>query len=103
LGIAGWGAATGTLSLGLQWWQARARFREPLLVSGNVDTTECTLTFTIPNRDPKLAARIERIDQRRRRNWLSTAWYEIATDAVTLGALRIHSPSRSHRGRLKRS
>jgi hypothetical protein len=86
LGIAAWGAVTGTLSLALQWWNTRYRFREPIVVSGNVDTTDQTLTFTVRNRDPQLDARIERIEQLRRRNLWSYAWYELPSGEMTRGA-----------------
>jgi hypothetical protein len=81
--IAGVGALTGTLSLGLQFWNARYRFREALALRGNVDTTTNTLTFMVRNRDPQTPAVIEKVYQYRRRNWLSLMWHEFPASQLT--------------------
>jgi hypothetical protein len=74
--IAAWGAITGTASLGIQWWNVRYKFREPLYLRGDINTKTRIFTFTIRNRDPRIPVRIEKIYQLRRSKWWSLKWYE---------------------------
>lgn len=90
--IAAWGAVTGTLSLGKMWWDSHYRYREPLYLTGNVDSSIEEFTITIRNRDPQDVTRIENIYQLRRQSWWTTKWYEFSEDQIFCANKRAHMP-----------